>query len=317
MGRFLVLRPQKMVANLCCLFSGGDGELYVLDKQQRKQWKNTPEGTAYKRDFHAGDFGPDEDPMVIEKKLAEVEGGWANVLRWVIENRSLPVDELFADLMFFVAFMVVRVPRIRATLSKFFDGLSKNLIHATLSTAGSKASFRKSVEEQHGRKLTEKEFDDLVAFGLSREYDVDLDQTSHIQQMLWMGTQLAPLLSLRKWSVWIARDDAPDLICSDSPVAPTWATPVEGPLPPAFGTPNTIVSIPINRRIAIVSMLEVELGPNDLDRNSVAAVNSMTGLYANQLYSSTKDFVWLTKEDQVGTASDLLEALSLQHERRV
>ena len=128
--------------------------------------------------------------------------------------------------------------------------------------------------------------------------------------MLQMGVLEAPLLSRRKWFIWTAKEDAPDLICSDSPVAPTWLVPVEGPLAPAFGTPNTIVSIPLNRRIALVSMLEEELGPLDLDQDGVAAVNSMTGLYSNQLYSASSDFVWITKEHRVAKASDLLEALS-------
>jgi hypothetical protein len=292
-----------------------DGDLYVLDQRQRKRWKSTPKGTAHKRDFHTTDFGPNEDPMVIEKKLADFEGRWANVVRLVIENRSLPEDQLFADLMFFVAFMAVRVPRIRATLSQFFDGVVKSLIHATLSTPGGMASFRRSIEEQTGRKLTDQEFNQYRTFGLSQQYDADFDQTWHVQEMLQMGVYLAPLLSRRKWWLWTVKDDAPDLICSDSPVAPTWLVPVEGPLSPAFGTPNTVVSIPLNRRIALVSMLEMDLGPNDLDRDGVAVVNSMTGLYANQWYSASDDFVWLTKEHRVGNAMYLLETLEHQQER--
>ena len=124
-----------------------------------------------------------------------------------------------------------------------------------------------------------------------------------------MAVTLAPLLSLRKWCLWIADEAAPDLICSDSPVAPTWAVPMPGPMSPAFGTPNTIVSVPLNRRIALMSMIEEELPATSLDRDGVAAVNSMRVMYANQLYSSELDFVWTMADYRVGDAAQLLAAL--------
>jgi len=82
-----------------------------------------------------------------------------------------------------------------------------------------------------------------------------------------------------------------------------------GPMSPAFGTPNTIVSVPLNKRMAMVSMIEEELPHIRLDRQGVAAVNSMTAMYAGQLYSSEPDFVWIMKDGEVGNAANLLEAL--------
>lgn len=94
-----------------------------------------------------------------------------------------------------------------------------------------------------------------------------------------------------------------------SPVAPTWAVPIEAPISPAFGTPNTIVSVPPNRRMAIVGMLDAELPENNLDRDGIAAVNSMTAKYANQLYSAEPDFVWIMRDYSVGGIKDLREML--------
>jgi hypothetical protein len=56
-------------------------------------------------------------------------------------------------------------------------------------------------------------------------------------------------------------------------------------------------------------LIEAEIGWLELDRAGAAAVNSMTAMYANQLYSSDEDFVWLMKDNRVGQASDLLAAL--------
>ena len=285
-----------------------DGDLFVLDKERKATWKSTPKGTAHKRDFHAIDDKAGGDAMAIEKKLAHLEGQWSAVLADVIETRAIPEDESFGDLMMFVAFMAVRVPPIRNILSDFIDRLSKAQINMMLSTKEGQASFRKTLADL-GHTMIDEEFERLVEFGRSEEYDVNYEQTWHVQEMVRMGITLAPLLSLRKWRLWQADDSAPDLICSDRPVAPTWLTPMPGPISPAFGTPNTIVSIPLNRRIAMVSLIEEELPDMPLDEQGVAMVNSMTGLYSNQLFSSAPDFVWAMKDGRVGRSQDLLKAL--------
>ena len=285
-----------------------DGDLFVFDQQQLKSWKSSPKQTALIRDFHAIEAGPDGDSMVVEKALSKLEGEWSIALRRVIEQQVLPDDESFADLMVFIAFMAVRVKRIRDILSDFIDRVSKKEIQATLATEEGCSRFRRVIESQ-GRKLSDEEFEQLVSFGRSGQFDVDYEQTWHVQQIVQMAATLAPLLSLRKWSLWIAEPDAPDLICSDSPVVPKWAFSDRGPHSPAFGTTNTIVSVPLNRRMALVSMLEMQLPEKRLDRTAVASINSATGMYANQLYASEPDFVWAMKNHEVGNSNDRFTSL--------
>jgi hypothetical protein len=285
-----------------------DGKLYVLDKEKRKTWTSTPKGTAHKRDFHSIEPAPGIDPMAVEKGLSQLEGQWSAALATVIDKKILPEDESFGDLMMFVAFMAVRVVRIRDILSDFIDRVSKAEIQLMLATKDGQEHFRQTLAEL-GHEMSDDEFERLVSFGKSDDYDVNFEKTWHVQEMVRMAVTLAPLLSLRKWCLWIANETAPDLICSDSPVAPTWAVPMPGPMSPAFGTPNTIVSVPLNRRIALVSMIEEELPATSLDRNGVAAVNSMTAMYANQLYSSEPDFVWTMADYRVGDTAQLLSAL--------
>lgn len=286
-----------------------DGDLYVFDQKQRKRWKSSPKDSAFQRDFHAIDAGPGGDPMIVERALSTLEGKWSTVLRQVIERQALPEDESFGDLMVFVAFMAVRVRRIRETLSKFVDETSKKEIIATFATEKGQASFREFMERQ-GHSLSDEEFNQLVAFGLSGQFDVDYEQTWHVQQIVEMATSLAPVLSLRQWVLWPVEPGAPDLICSDSPVTPTWMVPVRGPYSPAFGTWNTIVSVPLSRRVALASLMEARLPAKRLDRTNVAIINSATGRYANQLYAPKADFVWATKSHEVGNADDLFATLA-------
>lgn len=283
-----------------------DGTLHVFDRQRRANWSSTPKGSAHKRDYHAVDPAIDGDPMSFEKKLGQFETQWSQTLANVIEKQSVPEDESFGDLMMFVAFMAVRVLRIREILSSHIDQVSKATIQLQLATELGRASFRATLQEL-GQTMPDEQFEELVRFGQSGQYEVDFDQTWHVKQMLQMAIDLAPLLSLRNWTLWISENSAPDLICSDSPVTPTWISPMQGPFPPAFGTPNTIVSVPLNRRIVLVSILEKELPYIRLGTEGVARVNSMTAMHANQLYSAESDFVWMRQDESLGNSKDLIE----------
>lgn len=292
--------------------NSADGDLYVCDQQQVKSWKSSPKQAAHQRDFYAIDAGPDGDAMAVEKALSVLESRWSIIVRDVIQQRTIPDGESFGDLMMFIALMAVRVKRIRKVLSDFTDRVSKAEIFAICSTEEGRAHFRNFLVEQ-GFTVSDEEFEDLISYGRSGCFSVDFEKTWHIQQIIQMASYLGPILSLRKWVLWPVEDTAPDLICSDSPVAPTWVVPTAGS--PAFGTPNTIVSIPLNRRLALVSLLEVQLPAKLLDREAVAALNSATGMYATQLYSSNPDFAWSMRNNSVGYWKDLEAALRNQPEK--
>lgn len=200
-----------------------DGDLFVFDKDRRKSWKSTPRKSAHQRDFYAIDGSVDGDPMTIEKKFAHFEGQWNTALQQIFKTETIPEDESFGDLMMFIAFMAVRVVRFRDFYSDAVDRMSKLQIQTQLATEAGKASFRKIIEEQSG-PLSDDVFEQLVKFGVSDDYEISFDQTYHVQEMLRMGITLAPALSKRQWQLWKVKDDAPDLICSSSPVAATWAT---------------------------------------------------------------------------------------------
>lgn len=303
--------PQFYLAGFTKNDSATD-RLYVFDKERRTSWPSTPKGSAHQRDFYAIDGEVDGDPMTIEKKFSKLEGQWNTALQQIINSETIPDDESFGDLMMFIAFMAVRVVRFRDFQSDAVDRIHKALVHTQLSTETGRASFRKIIEEQKG-PLSDEMFDKLVEFGQSDDYEVNYDQSHYVHEMLRMGIELAPALSLRNWRLWKAEDDSPDLICSRSPVAATWATappPGMSLFSPAFGTPNTIVSVPLNRRLALVGMLEVELPTRQLDRDGVASVNSMTSMYASQFYSSEPDFIWMMHDYSIGQIKDLWSALA-------
>jgi len=300
-----------------------DGCLYVLDKASGKQWPRSPKGTAHQRDFHSVNLGADVDPMGVEKRLAQMEGQQSAVLKRVLDEEALPpdTDEAIGDLMSFVAFMAVRVPRIRKTIEDFIDRAERAQARALFATEGGRETFRKAMEDLNATLSPAKQaelaryFEDdpdlskMAEFASSDKYVVSYDQTWDVQTMLHMGITLMPWLSLRNWSLWVAETNAPALVCSDSSVSLTWTTAVQGPWPPGFGLTNTVATVPLNKRMAMIGMFEPLPATRSIGKDEVAAVNSATCMYAEQVFSPEPDFVWKMSDGRIGGKDYLLAAL--------
>ncbi len=69
-------------------------------------------------------------------------------------------------------------------------------------------------------------------------------------------------------------------------------------------TPGSVVSLPISKRLAIVSTFEASPLNRSIGGDEVARLNSGTGSRAAQIYSSGQDFVWFTGDSRVGNWED-------------
>jgi len=297
----------------------GRKRLQIVDRDEGKTWSGTPDGAAHVRDFYAVDLGSGCDPMFVEKAMAVCECKWATALSDTMERRAFSDDESFADLLAFVAFLAVRVPRIRNQIIEFVDQTSKAELRSTFATMDGRERFREIVT-QYCQTLSEAERrkfelvlrDDPDLKGMAEfvnrgQFDVSYDQTWSVQTMVKMAIGLLPVLGLRQWALWSVAPGEPDLVCSDSPVCLTWSKPIVGALPPGFGHANTTLTVPLNARTALVSTFE-EIEPRTLGRGTVAWMNSRTAAYAVQLFSPTFDFVWITDDGEVGNLQDFLKS---------
>jgi hypothetical protein len=122
--------------------------------------------------------------------------------------------------------------------------------------------------------------------------------------MLNLVGALLPALGKRNWGVWSAAESAPDLVCSDRPVVLTPTAPFPGPLTPGFGTLKTLLTVPLTRRVLLVSTYE-EL-PSDsymMDSEDVAVMNTYRAMYAHQIYSAEKDWLLIVNKAVVNMHS--------------
>lgn len=261
--------------------------------------------------------------MHLEKRLGEqFEGKWARVVKHVIETRALPPDDqgAFGDLYQFAAFQAVRVPRIRRQNAEFMDQAEKARLRATFATDEGRAAFRSFIDQLRptlspgDRKKLELALrddpglDHMAEYANSGDFDITVDQTWHIGMMLQLAAAATICFGSREWALWPVADDAPDLMCSDSPVCLTWARPTKGPYSPGFGMPDTLVTMPLAKRLMLVSTLGEVPPARTLDKTGVAEMNARTAMYADQVYAADDDFIWLIDDKRLGNAGDFLKS---------
>lgn len=281
-----------------------DSDLHVVDQERIRRWQSTPEKSARWRDFYR--LGPGADPDAVEKALAQLEADWSRVIRQVSETRILPDAGDLTILLTFVAVMAVRVPRFRTGVGKANERVLKKVAWYFVHDDKSWKYF-KQANSDVGHEIDDSLRDEMRAFVDADEYTIDMERTWHIEIMLKLAERIVPLLGHRRWHLWTATEEAADLICSDSPVSLTYGEP--SPYPPGFATANTILSIPLTRRLALVSMLDADLGSRIMNDEDIAGVNSATAMYGNQLFSSESNFIWKMKNGALGGIEDLESAL--------
>jgi hypothetical protein len=155
------------------------------------------------------------------------------------------------------------------------------------------------------------ELDKVPEYARGDNYTVSHEQTWDVQTMIANADTVTRLLVQRNWALLVAEDGAPDFICSDCPVSWNWIKDTGTWLPPGLGVPNTMVSAPLNRRVAVVGTFEPLPDQDTVGPEEVAAINSATFSRANQIFSATEDFLW-SMSGGIGHTADLLTALESQ-----
>lgn len=295
-----------------------EGDLWVFDGKQNRSWKSTPRGSAHEKDFNRIDV-PDVDPLAVEKEIfgtvetiaAPVIRGWCSRANGVftlgMPGFATTIDELSA-IFTFIAAQSIRVPRMRESIDKFHTDIARRIMALT---SRSDEVFAKAQESnEHLRDLTR---DDLRELLEDPGFKVTIDTAGYFQSLLPAMTPITDLLGARKWGIIRAPSMGTGFICSDDPVVllpPKDAHPFFGT---GFGTPGSIVCLPLSPRHALWG-IELEPGRRPLlnvavisgsDR-TVATVNRSVLVHSHRfLYAASEDFSWLRDDNAIGSFEDL------------
>jgi hypothetical protein len=256
-----------------------DGHLHVFDKLTGKSRFTIPKDVAFENNFYKIDLGEEVDPLHVENTLSTLEGSWAASLKCVLESSSLPTDEKFAELMVFIAFMMVRVRERRTVIERFEESVLR------------KEAFARSWLSEQSE----------VATTHSKLRSDVFTRTGHVQTMIENAVATALLLGRRTWRLWTLCKGSSDLVCSDNPVSinPTTESATGFPHQLSLASRKCLLLFPLSRRLLIASMIGDDCGPCVLDETSVARANSATMRYARQAFSSHSSFAYLSEEGRI------------------
>lgn len=275
----------------------GEG-LHVIDKINRRHFVSTPRRVAWERDFNRIDI-PGQPIDEAEKLFAKIEGEVARVLKGIAENSTLPQKTDMEILIYFIALLYRRNPQIRSHIGNCETTVIKQMARALFFSPERYESYRQQ-QRAAGKELPE--YETMKQFVESEDYDIGCGHGHHLKyELKTIDDAVFPLLSRRKWSLFIAEKGASDFVCSDRPVALiSIGDPPENPDHPYnIGGPglahsNTELTIPLNRRMALVATFESDSYIATADEKIVANINARTIHSATrQIYCSNLDFKFL------------------------
>jgi hypothetical protein len=189
----------------------------------------------------------------------------------------------------------------------------------SLPTGDDYAAFISFIALTHARNPREREVSIRVAepvikaMGAAKrdvgEGKQEVGQNYLIRQMYQTFRQIEPLLMQREWSLLVRDSDAGEFICSDCPVVLRWEKPDDGPpwMSPGFGQPETIVTMPLSRDVAVLGRFGGWSHTIRAHRRMVAEFNRVTLSNARQfLFTAREDFDWLVPGGEIAGAADLM-----------
>jgi hypothetical protein len=112
---------------------GKAARLWQSDLKTGKQWPTTPLNAGHRRDFYRL-TDPDKDPVMIEKKLSEIEGTIAPILKRLDSERRMSDADELGSLIVFMAIQWIRVPAFRPTVLGVTESLMQERMANALST---------------------------------------------------------------------------------------------------------------------------------------------------------------------------------------
>lgn len=278
----------------------GEG-LHVIDKMDRRPFVTTPRNVGSQRDFNRVNV-PGRPIDEAEKLLGEIEAEVARILKDVEDEAILPQNADMEILIYFVALLYVNNPQFRANLANIETTVIKQVMKALFFSPERYESYRQQ-EKTAGKELPE--YETMKEFVESEDYDIGYGHGHHLKyELKTIDNAVFPLLSRRKWSLFIAEKDVSDFVCSDHPVAliSIGDPPKDPDHPynsggPGLAQSNTELTLPLNRRMALFSTFETLPDVYTVDDKVIANVNIRTILSAaRQIYCSNLDFKFLDGE---------------------
>jgi len=250
--------------------------------------------------------------LVETETLKQLEDRFAPVVEEIITERRLPTvaSAPFVELLRLVVMMLYRTTVMRDQL----NAIVNNVVVAKAREDFDSGRYRARFMREHGQEPTAddaRQYQQAIEALGRGDIAVDINPSAWVELMTRAINENGPSLASRKWSLLCARADAPDFICSDSPVTLSLRKPDLYPCDfhPGLRALHTWIVMPLNRRNTLIGSHEDDHPRGPADTKVVGFINKTIIENANRfLYSPGKEIVWKLGRRLLGT-NDLAEWL--------
>jgi hypothetical protein len=269
----------------------GESQLWVYEKGNAQPFRSTPENTGFQKHYY-GFEKPDgtRDTNTIEDMYSKVEQSAAKVIA-KIANRETIDGQAKANLAYFVAFQITRVPRFRKHVEAVDREAVKHVAHRLATDPEHFASVKRSYEEEKGKPL-DCTFDEYKEF-VERGMEVIIKPESSLPMALLLPQTMWRTIAEMKWQYVIA-PWRQKFITTDSPVF--YCNP-RRPSADVFDTGlmdrNVELTVPLTREVALVARWSGKEGYTKANDSQVKRLNRQSILGCSRFVFSGADESWI------------------------
>jgi hypothetical protein len=289
-----------------CWLSGftEDGEktsrLWQSDLNSGRQWPTTSADAGHRRDFYRL-TDPSKDPLLIEKKLSEIEDTIAPILKRLDKELRMPDDDELGSLIVFMAIQWVRVPAFRPVVL----GIMESTMQSNMSDALSSPEAWSQTLRDAGipNSSPGSDYHKMREFIESGDYSFSAPNDWYIKTGFTASLDVIDSLEKKSWGVAISENG--EFIGSDNPIV------LDGPAGEKMGFANAgVIIYPVSRHVVLYGTAS-PVSLQAMNRTDVARHNTFMMITASDyVFSHRSDFIWLDENEQCQTD------LSLFHKER-
>ena len=263
-------------------------QFFVVEPEGGRAFKTSPNNVGVQRDFNRVDIDG-VSPDVIERALAPFEQQAVSAIDDVLKTETFPVFDSYQLILNLLCLFAVRNPHFRGSFNQARERVVGTVAELLVSD-------RKIWEQHVGRLENGSEmsamvsFEQMKKFVQDKQYQVEFATDGNLAAEFEIFDQLLPLLGARDWSLFVAPEGGPELICSDHPVILRWKDGHQGPI--GFALRHTEVFFPLGRRAGLYGVFE-DPQPQvvTMQPRHVAAMNDLSIRNAQRhIYSAQRSF---------------------------
>ena len=268
-----------------------DGWLYATAIATGKQWRCKPAGVAHSRDYFRVD-APGQDPFVLERSFAQLEGEMATALRTIIETQTIPIGDTFSLLMHLVALSLARVPVMRENTGRPMIQGAEMVLQMTLSSPEIYYSTLENMKKDGHDVSNFLSYEEMKQTANADHITITPTQNWNVLSGLMMADISLERLPQRDWSLAVPKRPEDIFICSDNPVSVSWTVSGLERQPPGLGLKNTMVFMPLSSHLGLIGLFGPVNPKISIESSNVAMLNQLTFRQAMaQIYCRDESFL--------------------------